>query len=602
MKGINLDFYIFPYIEYRSEVINVEGTDIQVEYGEDSDFALSAPLYYIPKDCHLSDISVYDIPLEGKGISSRFINERGVQGEENGLEKWLNRISFALQDYFSFVITANIENKHYECLIQKDSIIKPDEITIPSEKIEKINVGELIDTYMRHPMFDETDSIKEFFYNILSGNNLLNYTLTKSSHFLDDYFNVRTCYLSNLIQSLKMMGEDVLEYEKGAFEGVNDLRDFVRILSINHSDLVGKMVKQPYDIEIRLDNKGKNVGDEIFVDDILNLQTSDSKFCKGKIIQLTRDGETYDFTKNWNDGVDIIVHDKYSNETKIVNFRNSNKSQLSILDYEPSWGWNLLLSNKYNDCLYKLQKNKEYADKNNGVNLYSSNELNRLKQVLKDHIRGYYGFYVLIPDIEVIRKGNFLEENTIIDKIDNPQEWGERWGITHEILMKIIRDNGSLKNTEVAIENDDIQRVYSRRTMTFDDLGYTGIVDDELSSINSSLYSQGLLQHNVTFDNVLKIYGCICGSTEDYLELQFEGIMWDKPTSFVELKSQEDILQFKLKVDENGVIHPSKQVYKLYSDGYEGTLTVSLCGKLKKEKGRLTGFLWDVSVDMYSIK
>jgi hypothetical protein len=39
-----------------------------------------------------------------------------------------------------------------------------------------------------------------------------------------------------------MMGEDILEYEKGGFEGVNDLRDFVRLLTINHSELVGHVI------------------------------------------------------------------------------------------------------------------------------------------------------------------------------------------------------------------------------------------------------------------------------------------------------------------------------------------------------------------------
>jgi len=68
------------------------------------------------------------------------------------------------------------------------------------------------------------------------------------------------------------------------------------------------------------------------------------------------------------------------------------------------------------------------------------------------------------------------------------------------------------------------------------------------------------------------------------------------------LKTEEPILQFKLKVDEDGVIHPSKQIYKLISKEYEGQLNVSLCGKLSKNKGKLEGFLWDVSIDLFSIK
>ena len=116
------------------------------------------------------------------------------------------------------------------------------------------------------------------------------------------------------------------------------------------------------------------------------------------------------------------------------------------------------------------------------------------------------------------------------------------------------------------------------------------------------MFSDGLLQNDVTFDNVLKVYGCICGTDEDFFELQFEGLIRNCYDENFEIKSEDDILQFKLKVDENGVIHPTKQVYKLYGDNCHGTLTVSLCGKLKKEKGHLEGFLWDVSVDLFSIK
>jgi hypothetical protein len=58
-----------------------------------------------------------------------------------------------------------------------------------------------------------------------------------------------------------MMGEDILEYEKGGFEGVNDLRDFVRLLTINHSELVGHVIGEQIDITVQLDRIGKNVSD-----------------------------------------------------------------------------------------------------------------------------------------------------------------------------------------------------------------------------------------------------------------------------------------------------------------------------------------------------
>lgn len=614
VKDINLDFYLFPYIEYDNRIVEIEGTDVQIEEGEDSDFIASTPMYYVPKDFSIS-VTPHSYDLNKSGTPSRYITERGVHSIEN----WLKRVSFSLYDYFACDFTTKVGTKTITFSIIKDDLIKPDEITIPTEKMVNENIQEIIDTYMIHPMFDigysvelknPTEegktyttgcSIKEFFKIILSGNNMLNYALTKSNHFLDDYANIRTCYLSSLIQTLKMMGEDVLEYEKGAFEGVNDLRDFVRILSINHSDLVGKLVNEPYDITIRLDRKGKNVGDEIKLDDILTLQQSDAKFCKGKIIKLTRGGKVYNITDTFEDGVDLIIHDKYTFESRIVNLRESQLREMSLIDYRPSWGWNLLLPKKFDDCVYKLNKNEEYKAAHNGVNLYSTSELNRIKEVMKEQLQGYYGFYLLNPNVDKVRKGNFIDERTITELMDDSDEWDADWGFTHDVLMKIIRDSGTLKHSEIVVENDDLQKVYNRR-MVFDDSGYTGIIDTEISNIRANLYNDGLLCYNSLVEGIVTVYGCICGGEEDYLELQLCNANVIEEKYIHRLSTEDDILQFKLKVDDKGVIHPSKQVYKIYSDAYEGTLTVSLCGKLKKEKGELKGFLWDVSIDLYSSK
>ena len=111
-----------------------------------------------------------------------------------------------------------------------------------------------------------------------------------------------------------MMGEDVYEYEKNSFESVNEMRDFVRILSMNHSDLVGHIIKKPFDIEIRHDKIGKNVGDKIEIDDKITLSAD------GKILSVTRKDQKYDFTEWDKSGVLLIVQDKYTYETKIVNF------------------------------------------------------------------------------------------------------------------------------------------------------------------------------------------------------------------------------------------------------------------------------------------
>ena len=276
VKDIDLDFYFFPYIEYNMSKEIVEGTDIVINEESNDDFITNNKMYYVPKDCEFSSNIDLGIAESEEGVS--FEGEPSKLNENRNIdyiESWLQRVPFALHDYFAYTCVTKLRIKDDETTIEvpiiKESLIKPDELSIPTEKTVKENINELVETYMIHPMFEETPNIKEFFKIVLNSRNLVNYSLTKSKNFIDDHANVKTCYLSALISILKMMGEDILEYEKGAFEGVNDLRDFVRLLTINHSDLVGHIIGEKLDTIVRLDRTGKNVSDEIKVDDVLTL-------------------------------------------------------------------------------------------------------------------------------------------------------------------------------------------------------------------------------------------------------------------------------------------------------------------------------------------
>lgn len=440
------------------------------------------------------------------------------------IEPWFKRLPFTLFDYiyckFYVLLSENVEREFF---VTKVELIKPDELSVPAEISYNFDIKKLIDVYMSHPMFDETENVKEFFVNVLSGKNLLNYTMTRSRRFLDDRANVKTCYLSQLISNLKMMGEEILEYEKGSFEGINELRDFVRILSMNHSDLVGHVINDKLDIKITRETKGKNVSDEILLNDVLTVQKSDEKYTKGKVLSLIRDGKTYDFSILSEDGVDIIVHDKYTNDTKIVNLRLAGDvDTITLGDYHPSWGWNLLLPDRFHDCLYKEKENAEFAAENSGMNLYSAAELKRIKETKKQVIRGYYDFYALNPNVNKRRIGNFLSEKYITSKINNPESWNEKWGITHEILMKIFRDNGNYKHSKFVVTDEEVPQenldtTYSLRRVV-DTSAKGGIVNDVISTINASIYTN-TAAYNREISGQVNVVGYITGTGENFLEL-----------------------------------------------------------------------------------
>ena len=120
---------------------------------------------------------------------------------------------------------------------------------------------------------------------------------------------------------------------------------------MNHTELIGHVLLEDYDIRIRNDIKGKNVGNEI---DIASKLIINENGC------ITKVGTSSVIEPN---GVDLIVHDRYTHDTKIVSFSSIYHEKnfptdetvathfsnpISIGDYEDWWGWNLLLPDSFN--------------------------------------------------------------------------------------------------------------------------------------------------------------------------------------------------------------------------------------------------------------
>jgi hypothetical protein len=176
----------------------------------------------------------------------------------------------------------------------------------------------------------------------------------------------------------------------------------------------------------------------------------------------------------------LIVRDKFAEKIEFINFRNylnsvykpiedtesgvviENVYTIRLCDYiEEYWGWNLLLPDGFKTMIDKIRKYEaeidrltaekespslkdyEKADILEKIRIYD-NEVNLLYKRKGDVLQGYYNFYLLKPQRDVIRQGNFISEDYITDEIADPNEWGRQWGITHDILMKILLTNAKL--------------------------------------------------------------------------------------------------------------------------------------------------------------
>lgn len=369
--------------------------------------------YYIPKDFIFSDVFLELLYGEN--------NDSKVDSEPYEDADYLRALKFTLKNILEGEFT--IGNKKIE--LNYDLYDLQAEV-IPTEKLYKQNVDQLIDVYTPHPLFDGATNLKGMLSNVFKTNNMLNYVLTKGMNFFDDQVNVKTNYVDNLVQTLTMMGQDISQYSETNFDGVNELKDLTRILTMNHSELMGNYIDEAYDIRVTSSDKGKHVGERILVTDklycLMDNEVIDGKhYYKGKVTKIVRtenkgksNEKTLTFTTK--EPVALIMVDDYARESRIISFSDIQPRKIDedglgeyvIADYVESWGWNMLLPEDWQ------------------------------KQDHAKMIDSYYSFYLLVPPMEKNRIGNFLDPETITDEMVDPDKWIEEDGITFRQLQKVI--------------------------------------------------------------------------------------------------------------------------------------------------------------------
>lgn len=541
--GIDLDTFMFPYIPY----------------GETND-------YYIPKDISISVTYQINTINGGKNFS-----EIDYENHLEQIYPWFVRIPLILKQYVNIKYDVQFGDRTIMLNLVKKRLPSPNMTVIPKEIQTEEDIDRLLDVYMSHPMWNEKHNIRDMFKAILTNGDYLKRILTRSDNFLDDTANVKRCYLNNLISTLQMMGEDVTLFESGAFDGINDLRDFVRLLSMNHTELIGHVVNQDYDIRVKNGLKGFNVGETIQINDVIHINE------QGKIDKVNDKKTIFD------QGVDLIIHDKYTHDTKIVSFTQIYQGKnfpldgsgtpitnlLKISDYEQWWGWNLLLPDSfYTICKKIVELSNKLNNRAISRNAHETlqNEIKRLKQVKSDLIHGYYSFHLLIPTRNNVRVGNFIDTRFVTNRIEDTQEWESVWGIAHEILMKILIEHGFLKND---------------RNHDFGEENVNGLVLSiekyfEKKEIDA-IITVGDQEQVYDLSGVVKINGEILDKTGNLLQISLTDALIANRDPF---KMVNGVIE--CFVSDDGQIELSENTFNLIGNRVKGTLTVILGGSVQK--------------------
>lgn len=377
-------------------------------------------VYYIPKD--------FDFWKHDVSVSYRGKNDSVVTIDRHPEHRHIMTVKLELGTVLDAVISLP---NGVSMTLQKE-LYDLDALRIPTEKYYKQNIDDLLEAYLPHIMFKETPMLKQMLKNVFDNNRILDYLVTKGVNFFDDNANIDTVYIKQMLSILTMMGHEVTEYNTTNFDGVNELRDIARILSMNYTKLMGNKVYKEPDIRVSANGMGENVGDKIEVDDILYVYTENSgrNLVKGKVYKIERDGKVY----NLEEPTVLIAADDYTEEVKTVTFSDLEPfayvteggkriGKYKIADYLPEWGWNLLLP-------------EQYAEKDKA----------RI-------VNSYYSFYLLKPSKEVIRIGNYLDPDTIQEEFDNIQNWLEKDGLPERVVQKILFSKGKLRTLGLSAFN-----------------------------------------------------------------------------------------------------------------------------------------------------
>lgn len=333
--------------------------------------------------------------------------------------------------YFTPLNPFKIKENNNKIIFECNKLVDFKDIILPVEKQHNENLDEILDTYMGHPLFGDAENLKIFLRDSLKNNGLFDRIINKGNNFIDDHINIKTCYINNLLDIYSMLNEPITKYNLTSFERVNELKDLMRILSMNYSNIFGNIIENDYDISINNFSQGKNVGDKIEFNDII---LCDENY---NIIALKRENKIYklQFPVPY-----IIVKDNFSFKTYLASFYGIETPILeSFDDQNEEWLKNnnaFISSVKY---AYSLDNyNYKWAwSLNLPEETKSINDKSRL-------INNFYSFYLFNHSNTQTRKYNFIEESSIptddLGKQINVEDWNDKFGFTYDCIVKVLQE------------------------------------------------------------------------------------------------------------------------------------------------------------------
>ena len=179
-------------------------------------------------------------------------------------------------------------------------------------------------------------------------------------------------------------------------------------------------------------------------------------------------------------------------------------------------------------------------------------------------IDGYYTFHLLNPKVSTKRIGNFIDNEYITQRLESTNDWNDVWGITHEILMKILIKNGDLFNNR-GLDGDE------------DSTLQTSVIDIKKDFSNKNDVTCNILVDEKPFTCPIRgILSIKCDVLDDGfnpLTVSLSNGVIDERENFYMLSETVDLFI----VDGEQIVEKT-YVFPIYGERVQGSITVSISG------------------------
>lgn len=295
----------------------------------------------------------------------------------------------------------------------------------PKQDYTEYSAKEIWNIYKTHPVFENLPFLDQYMLGIFESDNFLEKVINKGNNFVNDFGNINTCSIISLVSICESLNLTLDLYNNENFSQPESINRLLKILSINHSRLIGTKFKVKDEFETLDKLPGKNRGPQYNLTEKIYIKTVNGKRIWPIIVCYDRFAKQY-----------FLLNTALLEKVRKSPIKTDEQGEyFQLIEYFKTWGWNLLLGDFEKELFNIISPNKNLYQM---LNLLASEPI---EDKAREQLNKFYYFYQYIDTNETDIHNSYLKPETISDNIKDYNTWYKADGSIDRLLYKTLIEN-----------------------------------------------------------------------------------------------------------------------------------------------------------------